>query len=441
MKNQINKSLSLALALTALAFNLSMVQSVTAVDFTNSGALHAARYLHSATLLTNGQVMVAGGFNTSFGIVSGTESYNPGTGLWSTNGNLITPRQNHTATLLPDGRVLIAGGESESALTNAELFNPVSGIWAATGSLTNARSYHTATLLPDGQVLVAGGFNPDFGAIASCELYNPATAAWTDTGDLNNPRLQHTATLLTNGLVLVVGGDGAGTCELYEPVSGTWTVTGSNLTPRQNHTATLLPNGLVLVAGGSGDNTSELYDPGTGTWTATGLMNASRMNPTATLLLSGQVLVAGGYDAEDGSIVLSSAETYDPASGTWATNMDMNSVRAQQTATLLPAGKVLMTGGWDGDNGVAISEIYTSAAIQLPIRLAVIRQPPGGAFKFGFTNTPGLSFTALTTTNVSLALGNWNVTGPVLEIAPGVFQFSDPLATNFPQRFYRVRSP
>ena len=64
---------------------------------------------------------------------------------------------------------------------------------------------------------------------------------------------------------------------------------------------------------------------------------------------------------------------------------------------------------------------------------------PGGAFQFTFSNSPGVSFSALGTTNVSLPLSNWTVLGSVTEVWPGHFQFTDPQATNNQQRFYRVR--
>ena len=347
--------------LVALTLNLALLQSAKAYSFTNTGALNTARFTHTATLLPNGQVMVAGGWNPSFGMVAGSESYASASGLWTTNGDLATSRTDHTATLLANGKVLVTGGDDFSgALASTELYDSASGIWATTGSMTNARTGHTATLLQNGKVLVAGGYDFVQGYISPCELYDPVAGAWANTGALNNTRIRHTATLLTNGQVLAVGGEGSGICELYDPVTGQWTNTGSTQVPRQQHTATLLPDGQVLVAGGSGDNSSELYDPVTGMWTTTSAMNVTRVAPTATLLPNGQVLVAGGYSDYNSTNVFSSTELYDPGSGMWATNVDMISARGQQTATLLPNGNVLMAGGDDGANAVAIAELYFS---------------------------------------------------------------------------------
>src|SRR5262249_25578657 len=118
--------------------------------------------------------------------------------------------QAHTATLLPNGKVLVAGGEWQDpdsgtkSLSSADLYDPATGIWSGTGSLGTARAYHTATLLPNGKVLVVGGYDSYvFDPLASAELYDPATGAWSPTGSLAAARYSHTATLLANGKVLV----------------------------------------------------------------------------------------------------------------------------------------------------------------------------------------------------------------------------------------------
>jgi len=98
-------------------------------------------------------------------------------GVFTNTGSLNTARYQHTATLLPNGKVLVAGGLdiSNNALASAELYDPTSGTWTATGSLATARYVHTATLLPNGKVLVVGGLgNGGGGALASAELYDSA---------------------------------------------------------------------------------------------------------------------------------------------------------------------------------------------------------------------------------------------------------------------------
>src|SRR5439155_245673 len=192
---------------------------------------------------------------------------------WVPTGSLFTARTRHTATLLPNGKVLVAGGNNGPALSSAELYDPATGMWAATGSLGTARERPTATLLPNGKVLVAGGASNESNFLNSAELYDPASGTWTATGSLGTARAYHTATLLSNGKVLVAAGGGSSnslsSAELYDPATGSWSSTGSLGTAREEHTATLLASGKVLVAGGidSNINTSssaELYDQGLG---------------------------------------------------------------------------------------------------------------------------------------------------------------------------------
>ena len=191
--------------------NLNVIcgQSGGSSTFTGTGPLTTARDYHTATLLSDGRVLVSGGYNGTAPLNS-AELYDPATGAWTPTGPLVTQREYHTATLLPNGRVLVSGGyggTSAGILASAELYDPATGTWTATtGSLATARDYHAATLLPDGRVLVSGGLSAA-GYLASAELYDPATGTWTaTTGSLVTQRAYHTATLLPNGRVLVSGG-------------------------------------------------------------------------------------------------------------------------------------------------------------------------------------------------------------------------------------------
>ena len=246
---------------------------------------------------------------------------------WQATGSLITGRTDHTATLLDNGQVLVAGGYGAAGyLASAELYDPVTKTWSATnGPLATARSGHTATLLSNGQVLVAGGKNAG-GWLGSAELYDPVEKTWSTTGAFTPARVWHTATLLGTGKVLVAGGSnslGLTSTVLYNPGTATWSnTTGPLAIASSYHTATLLGTGKVLVAGGTNIvnsrsvyfTRSELYDPVPSTWSGTGALATGRCWHTATLLGAGQVLVAGGFNGSR----LASAELYDPVAKTWS---------------------------------------------------------------------------------------------------------------------------
>ncbi|PYS57300.1 MAG: hypothetical protein DMF76_22605, partial [Acidobacteria bacterium] len=212
--------------------------------------------------------LVAGGKGDAGLYLNSAEFYDPATGIWIMARAMAMGRFAHTATLLPNGKVLVAGGANNiSLLESAEVYDPATGAWTATGPMSDARRYqHTATLLPNGKVLVAGGRTPFVDSIASTELYDSATGTWTVTGKLNTGRLIHTATLLRSGQALVEGGYSGGylnSAELYDPDTGVWVPTLSMNEPRIYHTATLLPNGNVLAVGGENRNraltSAELY--------------------------------------------------------------------------------------------------------------------------------------------------------------------------------------
>jgi len=248
--------------------------------------------------------------------------------------------------------------------------------WSATGSLGTARALHTSTLLANGKVLVTGGVtgggSTGFSVTASSEFYDPATGIWSATGNMGTPRLNHFAVRLPNGKVLVGGGsstDPLNSAELYDPDAGTWSATGSLLTARGFVGATLLMNGKVLVAGSSNNsgvlNTAELYDPITGAWSSAGTMNAARVSHTATLLPNGKVLVAGGYSGTVfNPTVHSSAELYDPATGSWTPTGSLGSARAFLRAVLLPNGKVLAAGAGNFTFSLNTAELYDPATGQ-----------------------------------------------------------------------------
>ncbi len=320
--------------------------------FLATGSMPMARYEHSATLLPNGTILVAGGYNGT--ALSEAELYDPSSGVFTGTGTLTHPRDAHTATLLPNGQVLITGGEGGFGGT-AELYDPATGAFTGTGNMNSVRYYHTATLLLDGKVLLVGGGGATGTSLGSAELYDPAMGAFRSTGSLSTARIHHAATLLANGQVLVTGGlnpasgDAEASAEIYDPATGTFSTTGSLSWGHAWHTATALADGRVLVAGGmisgfSVGGLAEVYDPATGTFSSTGSLNTPRLAHTATRLPDGSVLLTGG-----GNLYTASAELYLPGSDSFTKlASSLNTARAYHTATLLQNGAVLIAGGYNG---------------------------------------------------------------------------------------------
>ena len=281
-------------------------------------ATHNSR---TGNLLAKGKVVVTGESDTSDDLAT-AELFDPATGTFMATGSMSEPRSEHTATLLANGKVLLAGG---AAGNTAELFDPATGSFTATGELTvGGRWGCTATLLKDGTVLIAGGRDSEdvFDAfpLNDAELFNPATGTFTATGAMNQFRYGHAAALLNNGQVLLTGGFNGNPvkdAELFDPTTRSFSRTGIMGTARADHTANLLADGTVLVAGGfsfvapGSFSSAEVFDPSTNMFTPTGPMGAARFLHTATLLNDGSVVVTGGQSSITiPEVFASSAETY-----------------------------------------------------------------------------------------------------------------------------------
>jgi hypothetical protein len=303
-----------------------------------------------------------------------------GSGLWSPAATLATGREEHTATLLRNGKVLVAGGTDGrgKVLASAELYDPVRNRWTPAGSMAATRIGHTATLLPSGKVLVAGGLVLPFPApsLASTELYDPATNTWSIAAPMIESRTRHTATMLPDGRVLVVGGltvtlrDGGlfpsqpTGAEIYDPKTDRWSATAPMGSSRLGQTATLLPDGRVLIAGGQDNglamfNSTEIYDAAQDRWISAAPMAVARSGHVATLMANGDVFVAGGLGVEPNAlnISLNSAEIYDPVTNLWVTVAGMAGFHAADTITLLRNGMLLLV----GDTGQSRPELYDLA--------------------------------------------------------------------------------
>jgi putative Ig domain-containing protein/galactose oxidase-like protein/Kelch motif protein len=403
-------------------------------QFTQTASMASPRQEHTATLLPNGKVLITGGakwaFPTTF--YASAEIYDPATGAFTLTGTMNSPHVDHTATLLANGEVLLAGGlgsvapdaSNQQLTTSAEVYDSSTGVFTSTGSLTAARFNHAATLLPDGKVLVTGGYSAPqmIAANASAELYDPSTGTFSPTGNMNVARAEQTSTLLPNGTVLIGGGFSAGgffsgvelsTAEIYKPSSGSFKALAAMKNPhsrvvapllpngavllasgttaelffptappflvegfsptanmpaaRRQHAAVVLPNGLVLLVGGTDGSaggtsalaTAVLYNPATNSFTLTGSMATPRFDLKATLLPNGKVLITGGFTT--GGFPVAAAELYDPTTGAFgsAGNGTMSVARSRHTSTLLPNGKVLLAGGF---GNLTSAELYDPAA-------------------------------------------------------------------------------
>src|SRR5581483_9647717 len=179
--------------------------------WTTAAPMSSPRIYHTSTLLPDGKVLVVGGTGGA-GLpqpVDSAEIYDPVSNTWSPAATLPGARSGHTATLLSNGKVLVAGGWMDSSgapASNGFIYDQVADAWVATGSFVDARSGHTATLLSDGRVLICGGINQSNAIVASSALYDPSTNTWATAGTLVIPRAYHTATLLPGGKLLLAGG-------------------------------------------------------------------------------------------------------------------------------------------------------------------------------------------------------------------------------------------
>jgi Abnormal spindle-like microcephaly-assoc'd, ASPM-SPD-2-Hydin/Kelch motif/Galactose oxidase, central domain len=328
-------------------------------------SMDTGRFEPTMTVLKDGRVLVAGGTGDAGGksavSLASAEIYNPTGDTWTPATPMSAARAGDTATLLSDGDVLVAGGYDNATgeLPSAELYHPSTDTWTPTGPLTDARDAATATALPNGDVLVAGGDGGSGAAIASAEVYSAGT--WHKVASMAAARQSAAAALLEDGTVLVAGGESGRTgtplasTERYDPVSETWTDGGAMSIARARHTLTALPDGRALAIGGSlggfaaGTTSVERFSPMTANLTplAFGSLPVGTASDvkTSTLTNTGQLPLAvgavtvAGAPAKDYAIVSDTCHDSTVAPGGTCT-IDVRftpSAEGSRTATLTVA--------------------------------------------------------------------------------------------------------
>ena len=379
------------LHLLAVLIALAFVQAAAAQPrgvFVPASAMTRTRAGHTATLLQDGRVLLAGGWSEGTGWGAPfAEVYEPLLGTFRPIPSTAERREGHTATLLMDGRVLIAGGCCGFNLGfTAMLFDPKTETFSQTGGMRASHYGHTATLLPDGRVLIAkGGWDfMDEGDLGP-ELYDPVTGTFSAAAGYAGKDLWFArANLLPDGHVLITGANPA---ELYHPGSGAFRLAGRMASSAYRdgtatgHSATVLQNGTVLVVGGSegrnytcdGVDSAEVYEPATDSFRVVGNALRGRNQHTATRLEDGTVLLAGGLDFSSQCETAGTAELYDALSESFVDLGTMMQPRVYHTATLLHDGTVLIAGGLSdlraGSRPVRTAELYRPRSSTAP--------PPG----------------------------------------------------------------
>jgi hypothetical protein len=359
-------ALTISFAIAASAFHTT----TTSASAPRIGTVNAAtpmlepRSGHSATLLPNGKVLLAGGMRRNQDFYKSAELYDPATGKFSKTGEMRERRVGHIAVLLRSGKVLIAGGwVGMGGTDSAELYDPATGQFTLVSKMTTRRGRPSATLLADGDVLIAGGEERDNESLASAEIFHAKTSTFQATSSMHHARVSHTATLLEDGRVLIAGGYAesvSASAELYDPKTASFTETANLSIARCKHTAGLLPDGRVLIAGGASTrgwnenlNSAEIYDPRTGKVSAAAPLHDSRFKlpDEAVQLTSGQLLIAGGSKE---------VEVFDAASGKFeVASGEMADARHYMSETKLKDGSVLLAGGYpNNDQATAQAWLY-----------------------------------------------------------------------------------
>jgi hypothetical protein len=327
--------------------------------WTSTNNLGTGRYSHSATLLTNGKILVAGGKNASNAVLSSAEYWDPSTGAWSIAPSMPNVHAEHIALNLSGANVLVIGGTTNGsvALASTELWN---GSTWTTYNMLSARAMHIAVYSPtSNRVLAAGGYQGSTN-LASAEYFDGVS--WKAAPSMSNPRSYTMAAYVATGnkALVVAGNSGSavtpnyGNTEIYSFGTNTWSAgpvfDATATADAFAGTVVTLSSGKVLAFGFyPHTNISKTYDPATNAWTATGDYPGSNFS-VASLLSNALVLTTDG----------TSPALFDPAANLWRrTGPHAAPSRAQAPIVAFGTGKALVSGGF---NTTSTAEVFQQLA-------------------------------------------------------------------------------
>tara|TARA_Y100000590_G_scaffold185129_1_gene210944 strand:+ start:5968 stop:7329 length:1362 start_codon:yes stop_codon:yes gene_type:complete len=358
------------------------------------GELEFGRWGHTATLLQNDALLIVGGRKRlSFrraSVVNG-EILPLGSNEWVKTSRFNWERTFHTASLLPDGRVLVAGGTGRAVLkegeeeplfrgnkdlNSAEIYDPKSDEWQSVADMNYKRQLGQAITLPDGRVMIIGG-RSGVETLSSSEVYNMEDNIWLEAEPMIQQRMSHSAIKLSDNRVLVTGGmssvtmgDTLGSAEIYDPIENSWTMVASLYRARLGHSSILLPDGRVLVTGGTTtetedllgpETTAEIYDPIGDKWSLVSTDLFARKDHSSVFIpegfRGGKVILIGGADPAGAGVL--AVESYDISNNEWSVISTLPEGRNLTTATRLKDGSVMVVGGGQVKGYIAEFPDYT----------------------------------------------------------------------------------
>jgi predicted nucleic acid-binding Zn-ribbon protein len=338
----------------------------------------AATYLgahngdEAATLLSNGQVLVAAGMfhnGTTYVPLNAAQRWHKSAGIWAPtgefaySGSLAAARQRAVMASLSDGRAVIGGGALDlwgRMVPEIEIYDSATDSFAPGGTIRTLRHSANAITLPDDRVLFIGGypmpssFNMGVYGAQEAELYDANTKTSTYVRMVKG-RVGMSSVRLADGRVLVSGGYNDQypngfvidrSLEVYAPATGAFSAAGNLATARRSHASIQLRDGRVLITGGltgySGSVATascELYDPAAGVVVKVIQMNAAHYGHALALLGDGRVLLVGAETP--------AAEIFDPQTDTFSVPVGQPTIPRRGRAFTLPDGRVLLLGGGD----------------------------------------------------------------------------------------------